>query len=810
MPISLARLRTWFAWTAIAIIVVVTGAYTIARWQLRKGVQIPGKLGVNIQQSSDSFTLSKSAAGRTLFTIRANKAVQYKEGGKAELHNVTIVVYGKQSNRFDQIYGDVFEYDPNSGDVFGRGEVNIDLQGNDEGPLKPDQTPPRETKNPVHVTTSGVRFNQKSGEAVTDQRVDFHLAQANGSAVGARYDSKAGNLILFSQVEITTTGKNPINIKAARGTLTKQPRQVLLEQPHLTQPDQTMDADQGIVLLRPDDTVERMVAIGNVRMDRHGDSALKVRAPRGELELAGRKNEAQQGVLSGGVEMETAGDEPMHGTADHIVFTFGPHNQPTHARAIENVKLVQHQTHGGGMFSDSRKKSAGPDNSKPQDIELDSAVLDMDLKDGKLLERAHTEGPAQIIITSQPASSASAHRGPTLIPTAAAATTTTQAKPTGPEKTVVTAKRFDFTFDDHNHLKTLHGAPNAKIVSTTPGQPDRVSTSRVLDVAFKAEGGIGEIVQRDNVRYNEGQRAAWGDIGRYTPDDGMLVLNGDPPRIVDQGTTTTAEVIRLNRTTGEAFATGNVKSTYSDLKPQPNGAMLASGDPVHVTAKNMTAGRASGQALYTGGARLWQNANVVEAPSINFDRNTRSMIADGTPTHRVLTVLVQTDKKGQVTPVNIKSDALNYVDGERKAHFSGGVVMKARDATLSSQEADAYLKPREGACADKSAGCPALSDDPHAQKQGSVVSQPSELDRVVAWDHVVVVQPGRRVLGEHLVYTAADGKYVVTGGAPSIFDAEKGISHGDSLTFYNRDDRLLIESKDSKSSPTVTQTRVAK
>src|SRR5579884_540670 len=809
MPISIARLRTWFAWTAIAIIVVVTGAYTIARWQLRKGVQIPGKLGINIQQSSDAFTLSKSAAGRTLFTIRANKAVQYKAGGKAELHNVTITVYGKESNRFDQIYGDVFEYDPNSGDVFGRGEVNIDLQGNDDGPLKPDQTPPRETKNPVHVTTSGVRFNQKTGEAVTDARVDFHLAQATGSAVGARYDSKAGSLILYSQVDITTTGPNPINVKAARGTLTKQPRQVLLEQPHLTQPDQTMDADQGIIFLRPDDTVERLVAVGNVRMDRQGDSELKVRAPRGELELAGHKNEAQSGVLSGGVEMETSGDEPMHGSADHIVFTFGPHNQPMHARAIENVRLVQHQNHGSTMLSDSHKKAAGPDSSKPQDIELDAAVLDMDLKDGKLLDRAHTEGPAQIVITSQPsASPAPAQSSLTLVPTAAAATT--QPKPSGPEKTVVTAKRFDFAFDDHNHLKTLHGAPNAKIVSTTPGRPDRVSTSRVLDVAFKPEGGIGEIIQRENVRYNEGQRAAWGDVGRYTPDDGMLVLNGDPPRIVDQGTTTTADVIRLNRATGEASAAGNVKSTYSDLKPQPNGAMLASGDPVHVTSKNMTAGRASGQALYTGGARLWQNANVVEAPSINFDRNSRSMTADGTPAQRVLTVLVQTDKKGKVTPVNIKSDTLNYVDEQRKAHFSGGVVMKATDATLSSQEADAYLKPREGAGADKSSSSATQDDARPAQKQGSVVSQPSELDKVVAWDHVVVVQPTRRVLGEHLVYTASDGKYVVTGGAPSIFDAEKGISHGDSLTFYNRDDRVLIESKDSKSSPTVTQTRVAK
>src|SRR5581483_795526 len=309
----------------------------------------PGKLGINIQQSTDTFTLSKSGAGRTLFTIRANKVVQYKQGGRAELHNVTIVVYGKESNRFDQIYGDDFEYDPKTGDVFAKGEVNIDLEGNAEGPRRPDQAPPRETKNPVHITTSGLRFNQKTGEAVTDQRVNFHLSQAAGSAVGARYDSKGGTLVLASQVDITTNGNSAVNIKAARGTLTKQPRQIVPDHPHLIQPDQTLDADQGIVYLRPDDTAERIVAVGNAQMDRGGDSPVKVRAPQGELQLAGPKNAPQSGVLSGGVEMQAAGDQPIQGSADRVLLTFGPNNQVTHARALQHVKLIQHQVHNSAL-----------------------------------------------------------------------------------------------------------------------------------------------------------------------------------------------------------------------------------------------------------------------------------------------------------------------------------------------------------------------------------------------------------------------------------------------------------------------------
>ena len=58
------------------------------------------------------------------------------------------------------------------------------------------------------------------------------------------------------------------------------------------------------------------------------------------------------------------------------------------------------------------------------------------------------------------------------------------------------------------------------------------------------------------------------------------------------------------------------------------------------------------------------------------------------------------------------------------------------------------------------------------------------------------------------MYTAAEDKFVMTGGPPSIFDAERGKITGDSLTFYKRDDRVLVEGKET--SPAVTTTRVAR
>src|SRR4029077_7707633 len=147
------------------------------------------------------------------------------------------------------------------------------------------------------------------------------------------------------------------------------------------------------------------------------------------------------------------------------------------------------------------------------------------------------------------------------------------------------------------------------------------------------------------VVFSDGQvpgkrRQAWADKGLYTPADRILVLSGSP-RVSEGGMVTTAGTIRINRTTGEALAAGNVKSTYNELKEQPGGALLASSSPIHVTAATMTAHNSPAIALYQGNARLWQDANIIEAPSIQFDRDRRFLVAQGTAVQPVSTVLMQ-------------------------------------------------------------------------------------------------------------------------------------------------------------------------
>src|SRR5262249_20527907 len=258
-------------------------------------------------------------------------------------------------------------------------------------------------------------------------------------------------------------------------------------------------------------------------------------------------------------------------------------------------------------------------------------------------------------------------------------------------------------------------------------------------------------------------------------------------------TLTTAQVISMNRASGEAVAENDVKTTYTDLKEQPGGALLASGDPIHVTAKTMTARRETGTPRYSGSARLWQAANIVQAQTIDFNRDGRTMLATGTSLRPVTTVLVQKDKTGKITPVNITSSRLSYNDLDRTIHFEGRVVMKTADGTLTAERVDAFLYPRS------------------SQADSNAHAGASQLERAVAQTAVDLQQPGRRAQCERLVYTAAESKYVLTGTKtkhPTLADATHGTVTGDSLTFYSRDDRVVIGSETSQR--TVTQTHAPK
>jgi len=754
MAFQISHLRRWFAAATVGLLLVVGGVYFYARKRVENALkEVPAKIGTEIQQSAQGFTYSHSEGSRTIFKIQASRSVQYKEGGRVELHDVTITLYGRDSSRFDQIYGADFEYDPRSGEVVGKGEVQMNLEANPEGLIHPDQATPKELKNPVHLTTTNLLFSQKTGNAQTLEKVAFSLPQASGSALGLSYVASTTILTLQSQVDVSFHGATPARLTAIHGTIAKDPRVVDLDLPRLQYGPRRCTADKGTLFLRADNTVDRILAAGNVRVESEGSSSEKVESDQMELLVAEKQDAVRSATFSGNVRIENSGPQPVQGNAGRVVLNFTGNNVLSTVHTQDNVRMVQHQKPASASAS-------------AQDVEITASVIDFVLADGRRLQRANTSGAAQIAL--RPVSG------------------------TG-QQTLVTAGKLQAGFDDLGQLASVHGAPNAHIVSQMPGQPDRVSTSDTLDASFHPGSGIDSLMQQGSVAYADGDRKAWGDRATYTPADQMLVLTGSP-RVVDGGMTTTSRTMRMNRATGDALADGDVKSTYSDLKAQPNGALLAASDPIHVTARTMTAHSGPSVALYSGDARLWQNANVIQAPAIQFDRNHRSVVAQGTPTQPVSTVLVQVEKSGKVTPVKITSDRLTYTDSERKAHFEEAVQAKGADLTITSKVMDVFLQPRDQAISNQSIT--------------GTGAGTGKIDHIVASGQVAIVQPGRRANGDLLVYTTSDDKFVLTGGSPSIFDAEQGKITGVSLTLFRHDGRVVVEGNNT--SPTVTQTRVAR
>jgi hypothetical protein len=83
-----------------------------------------------------------------------------------------------------------------------------------------------------------------------------------------------------------------------------------------------------------------------------------------------------------------------------------------------------------------------------------------------------------------------------------------------------------------------------------------------------------------------------------------------------------------------------------------------------------------------------------------------------------------------------------------------------------------------------------------------------QISRAVAAGGVTVQQGERRAMAEHGEYTAADGKFVMSGGTPTIFDASEGTTTGHQLTFFLADATIIVDSESG--SRTLTKHRVEK
>ena len=813
MRFTIERLRGLVLASGILLVVGLVAFLVIGKWRNPFNRRdIPKRLGVEIRQEANGVTYTQARGGRTLFKLHASKVVQLKKGN-ALLHDVKIELYGLDGTRVDSIEGAEFEYDQQAGLARAAGPVEITLVRPGEAlAIAPKAAPAKPKGHPlavaaetaasgqIHVKTSGLTFDQRSGVATTAQRVDFTLTQGSGSAVGATYDSQKGELALDHAVELNTRrGTLPVALYAQHAEFERGDRICRLRDATAEYKGGKAAAGEAIVVFRDDGSAERLDVARGFALTT--DSGGHLAAPTGTLSFDAH-NQPQHGRLQGGVAMDSVKpgepgheDRQMHGTAPAVELDFASQGQLRHAHLENGVAMNSEEQSGtGGARLLVRRHWRSP-------------VADVEFREaGKgRMEPAAIEGRGGVVMTGE------SRRGD---------------GPVSPSR--LAADEVTAQLGKHSLLSTMVGLGHASIEQTTATGARQTTSGDRLEVHFAAAGagsrpgaksgqsaeaqirsaeieGHVMLVQQPPAKAGAqpeaSMRATAGKADYESTGEWLHLIQS--PRVENGELQLTADRIDISQESGDAFAHGNVKASWIRLQ-NGNGAghagvVLGGEGTAHVVAVEAQLHQPAGEATFKGRVRLWQQGNSVSAPVIVLDRVKETLVArSASQVEPVRVVLVGDSSAGSGTGqrktgnkealgsqggpsvIRMRGGELRYSAAERKAVMRRGalgqVVAETGMARSDSDEVELTL----------------LSPGNHAGTNDG----PAQVDRMVARGRVTISSQGRRGTGEKLVYSGATGEYVLTGTAgapPTMTDPTRGTVTGEALIFDSRDDSVSIE-----------------
>lgn len=754
-----ARYARWSALTALLLVAITGGFYLRRQWiahvEIRKA---PPPLTEDKERQSIGLTLSKGEGDRTVFTVQASKSTDLKGLDISLLEDVKVTVFGKRGDRHDVIHTESCRYAKADGAIQCSGNVQMDLQSAADAARA--QTQGGGPAKVIHVETSNVTFQRNSGQAGTSQPVKFSFPNGEGEGVGATYFSDEGMLRLVKDVRITLraaqslpAGKKSeapgtqVTLQGSSLEMGKQTRKVVLFGPATaTTSTQQLSAGELTMLLDAQYRAESIVAAPGNRGDTPqvisrgeknagGTATLRADLLRAELAPEGwiRTIEAEgnlQGKSESGELQAESGNVEMWPRA----------NQARLVTLRGNVRLKQRDVKDG-----TEKR-------------LSTNTLQLSFAGGKPGE----SNPMQQVETLE--------RGTMEWSDA----TTAQSR--------LTADKLAADFGNAGNMRNLVATGNVETQRDLAGRPPQSATAAAGEVQLNAGGGWSQMMLHGNVRMKEGGHSAEAQQAVFVRALQEAVLTGQAV-VRDESSETRATKLTFHQATGEIEAEGKVRST--DLATKRGGIELSPA-PGNISADHMVGNSKTGQALYTGHARLWQGPSVLEAQSIELLRNTRMLNAKG----NVRAVFPQAGAEGTKAKGaaiwHVSSGTLTYWDAENRAHLEKNVVVQSADERMRGPVLDLYFT-RDGNAKSGSEGA-------------------AQISKAVATGGVVVEQGDRRGTAERGVYTAEDKKFVLSGGTPTLYDAEEGATTGRELTFNIADDTIIVDS--GNGTRTLTKHRV--
>jgi lipopolysaccharide export system protein LptA len=784
-----ARYARWSATAAGLIVLAVAGAYIFrAAQRARARREMPAPVPASVERQSAAFTYKSVDQGRTLFTLRASKVTQYKDHNRAQLQDVWITIYGRDGNQNDNIHTRECSYDQQTRGARCEGSVQIDITGADAK-----KSAPSSASSALQLVTSDLQFDGETGNASTGAPVKFTFPGGTGSGIGVDYSTRNATVRVerasqFRLAASDKTGGLPVSASGSSLEIHRTERTAVLNGPvNVQQGDRTLSAQKITVSFDASNRLRQVLVDGQpqIRANENG-SAITVSAAQfeGILNPAGW---IERVIADGGVQAtRQANGGTGRFSAGHVEFAMVPERN-----------VVRSMTATGGVTAQSQQSGEADT--------LRTSALRVAFSAPETAGRADTKtGPNDI--------------GQEHIQSAETLAPATIEMTKGSQKTTVSAEKFVAQAGTNGRLRKLLGHAGVTIRRESPGAVAQIISAPELTAELGSKGEWERVEETGGVQMQQGERQATASSARIDRAGNAIRLEGSPV-VMDGLSRTTAKRMAFSQQSGELEADGGVVSTYVPADDRET-AGLGTG-AAHVSAETLTGSATSGHVAYSGHVRLWQGDSVLEADRIDLWRDQKKMQASG----NVVAVFPQsagpavpsipdfskagkkTAKKSGPTLWKIRAPLLTYWGDEGRAHLEGGVVASSDQSTLHSRTLDVYLRqsPAEAPAQSSSAGRTARSGDqiPELESFGG-----GRLDRVVARGSVVVAQGDRHGMAQQAEYTASDGKFVLSGGRPTVTDGSNNSATGSSLTFYVASDTILIDSR--QGSRTLTKHRVEK
>jgi len=795
-----SRYARWSATLALLLALATVAVYLqhklVARIQKRGA---PPAAPLNVERQSNGLTFSKVDGDRKIFTVEASKSTEFRNQEASLLEEVKITIFGQQGDRHDIIRTHSCQYAKSNGAISCSGAVQIDLQTAAEAELAKKRGANETTGHAGHVETRNVTFDQASGAAHTGERVTFTFPEGSGEARGVEYNSQLGTMKLLRDVKMTLvqsggpvgTAGQEVHVTGASLDFDRDTRLLHLDGPAHAQ-TQTAQLDAGEMTLNLDEDfrARKLVATAGGHGNRpHAVSS----ADSGPMDLSANVLTAwfdQDGGLqkldaSGKVEgSRKSGAEDEEFTAANSSVELWPE--------ISQPKLISMD---GGVRLKTSAKSG-----QIRILETDKGRMEFTKgSDDKPSQpkRAETLAPGTIQWTD-----------------AQAAGQVADGVDTGKDKATRTKLSTDKFVLDFIGGKATQLAANGNVQAQRdmPGAPSQITTAKRGVTHLLANGGWSQIELNENVKFREGERSGQADHAVAGRASQITTLSGQA-LVRDASTETRAANIIFMQTSGDIRAEGGVRSRtlpvrgstsqVSGTTPQSSGTTPQfSNGPANITAEKMQANAKSGRALYSGHARLWQGDSVLEADSIELLQKSRQLNGTGkvrsvfpqAAGHDTIGVAATEKPSKKASLWHIASDTFTYMDLENRAHLEGNVVVQSDVQRMRSDLLDLYFTRANAAGS--------------AEKSPNGATGAQQISRAVGTGTVVVDEQTRKATAERAEYTAADGKFVMSGGNPTLFDGTQGTTTGRQLTFFLADDTIIVDSE--KGSRTLTKHQVQK